>query len=500
MSKPRSTSPQVTTEELDQRTLLLIRRVLCSHSPPTTPLEELLPALTSSTEIDVQLYAVIAIVVRDFILSWYSHISNDHAFIDEIIALIAHCTRALEERLRKVDLELLLLDEIPAILDAHVKDYRRAVERHETALAPHLSLSEIFRNYQPHPALTNSPESERLYLKLVSNGILAVLLPTEDLESNCERSLLREILGSMVFGNVLDKLSEPFTIYEIITTIVRQLRPDLAPIEPPPVTTRRGSVKPGGVRLTSPSPDSPPPPSPPAPPSNIERTLTIVGKTVGVLFSILSSLHQLLLSPLPQRPVKKRPLIRSALFSAVATVFNLRALQPWLPATLRLLAHPFSTRATKVGAIVDDLLISKLQPLLSSSKVVVDILKSARAALFPGNAMGPPRKYPSEKEKKRIRKVAEATLLDAVPKVVTNVWWKGLDRQEKAREVGRNWLDAFGDKDVNKVLVIRLLDLLVGRLLPELLESGGAEIRVQRTGMDLLPVVAEKEEVVYATV
>jgi hypothetical protein len=125
MSKIRPTSPQVTTEELDQRTLLLIRRVLCSHSPPSTPLEELLPALTSSSEIDVQLYAVIAIVVRDFILSWYGQISNDHAFIGEIIALIAHCTRALEERLRKVDLEVLLLDEVPTIIDAHVKGTMR---------------------------------------------------------------------------------------------------------------------------------------------------------------------------------------------------------------------------------------------------------------------------------------------------------------------------------------------------------------------------------------
>jgi hypothetical protein len=94
----------VVAEEIDQRTLLLIRRVLCAHSPPSTPLDELLPALSSSTEVDIQLYAFIAIIARDYILSWYGKISNDHAFIDEIVALIAHCTRSLEERLRKVGL------------------------------------------------------------------------------------------------------------------------------------------------------------------------------------------------------------------------------------------------------------------------------------------------------------------------------------------------------------------------------------------------------------
>jgi len=102
MSTIPPSSSATTTEETDQKTLTLIRRVLCSHSPPTVPLEELLPALSSSPEVDAQLYAFVAVIARDFILSWYSRISDDHVFIDEIIALIAHCTRSLEERLRKV--------------------------------------------------------------------------------------------------------------------------------------------------------------------------------------------------------------------------------------------------------------------------------------------------------------------------------------------------------------------------------------------------------------
>jgi len=109
------------TLELDARTLLLIRRILCSHSPPTTPLEELLPALTSSTETDVEVYALIAIAARDYIFSWYAGVSNDSSFVLEVVALIAHITRGLEERLRKVDLEVLLLDEVPAVVEAHVR-------------------------------------------------------------------------------------------------------------------------------------------------------------------------------------------------------------------------------------------------------------------------------------------------------------------------------------------------------------------------------------------
>lgn len=39
----------------------------------------------------------------------------------EIVALIAHLTRGLEERIRRVDLVSLLCDEVPAVIEVCVK-------------------------------------------------------------------------------------------------------------------------------------------------------------------------------------------------------------------------------------------------------------------------------------------------------------------------------------------------------------------------------------------
>jgi PXA domain len=58
--------------------------------------------------------------MREFVYAWYGKITPDHLFVDEIIQIIAHCTRALEQRIRKVDLESLLLDEIPELVEAHI--------------------------------------------------------------------------------------------------------------------------------------------------------------------------------------------------------------------------------------------------------------------------------------------------------------------------------------------------------------------------------------------
>jgi hypothetical protein len=115
----------------DRATAAFIRRTLCAQHALTgtgdrgrstpRPVDELLPPLTSSNEIDLQLYAILAVILKEFVYAWYAKITPDHVFVDEVIQIIAHCTRALEQRIRKADLEAILLDELPQLVDAHIK-------------------------------------------------------------------------------------------------------------------------------------------------------------------------------------------------------------------------------------------------------------------------------------------------------------------------------------------------------------------------------------------
>ena len=124
-SHSRQTSPAPstgTTDISDKATSTLIRRTLCpsSHSADPRPLDELLPPLTSSNEVDLQLYAIIAIVVKDLVYSWYGKLTPDQTFVEEVVRIIAHCTTQLESRLRDINIESLLLDEIPELIERHV--------------------------------------------------------------------------------------------------------------------------------------------------------------------------------------------------------------------------------------------------------------------------------------------------------------------------------------------------------------------------------------------
>ena len=126
-SQSRSSSPTSSFRSVDASTksaAVLIRRILCphTHGSSTEPrhIDECLPPLTSSNNIDLQLYAIIAIVIKEFVYSWYGKITPDQAFVEEVVRIIAHCTRALEGRLRSMDLEGLVFDEIPELVENHI--------------------------------------------------------------------------------------------------------------------------------------------------------------------------------------------------------------------------------------------------------------------------------------------------------------------------------------------------------------------------------------------
>jgi len=111
----------------DKATAALIRRTLCARNQADrgrnspTPIQDLLPPLTSRNDVDLQFYALISIILREFVQNWYNKITPDETFVAEIVQIIAHCTRALEQRLRKVDLQSLLFDELPELLVAHIR-------------------------------------------------------------------------------------------------------------------------------------------------------------------------------------------------------------------------------------------------------------------------------------------------------------------------------------------------------------------------------------------
>lgn len=100
------------------------------------------------------------------------------------------------------------------------------------SLCPLAPLTPIPRPGDPS-SIARQQENETLYRQLLVQGVLAVLLPTEDLENDCLTSLVGQIFSELIVGNVLaNRLSQPWLIYEIFIILTRLLdRKASEPIE-----------------------------------------------------------------------------------------------------------------------------------------------------------------------------------------------------------------------------------------------------------------------------
>lgn len=93
---------------------------------------------------------------------------------------------------------------------------------------------EIYHSLCPLPALSPVPkrddprsiqsqaDNEVAYRQLLVQGLLALLLPTEDLENECLTSLVGQIFSELIIGNLfVNKLSEPWMLWEMFIILTR---------------------------------------------------------------------------------------------------------------------------------------------------------------------------------------------------------------------------------------------------------------------------------------
>jgi hypothetical protein len=112
-------------------------------------------------------------------------------------------------------------------------------DSHHSALAPPPRL--VYHTLNPHPALSPVPleidpssalqqrQNETLWRQLLVQGVLSVLLPTEDLENGCLRALVAEIFSEMILGGAIsEKACEGWLLWESITKMAEVIQPRLA--------------------------------------------------------------------------------------------------------------------------------------------------------------------------------------------------------------------------------------------------------------------------------
>ncbi|KAJ5973650.1 hypothetical protein N7481_010860 [Penicillium waksmanii] len=427
-SSAREDSVDATSEKA---TLALIRRVLCpqtsnhgASSPP--PPEDLLPPFTSSNDVDRQLYALIAIIIREFLYSWYSKITPDQALVNEVLQVVAHCTRALEQRIRQIDVAQLVLDDLPVLVEAHILSYRQARQQsHLSGLST--SHRALYHQLNPHPGLFPVPdptdpdtigeqnENEAIYRRLLANGTLAVLLPTEDLENSSLRTLVSDVIADLILGKeVAGRICEGRFLWETTTkllTVAQNRRTGQASGSSGKTTSSR--LEQFGL-LHDDSRESQPPTQSPIT-AWIWNTLQGIYLGYVALRFIVTGLFRVASSPGPGAShgasvsfpaatpetqkgriesssdgvAGKRPVLDYRLSSMASQLLGISERMPWLTGLFALFRHLILAGPGKLGdtdSVLDRFLRETIEEHVLTPTLLPNLLLATRTALFPANA------------------------------------------------------------------------------------------------------------------
>ncbi|KAK9436028.1 Phox-associated domain protein [Metarhizium brunneum] len=508
----------------DRATQALIRKVLLPQESgdkgrdSQTPIEELLPPLTSRNDVDLQLYAFLAIILREFVQSWYNKITPDESLVAEILHVIAHCTRALEQRLRKLDLESLLLHEIPEMLDKHITTYRSTHPESPIFQSTFVNGREAYHALWPLPLLSPVPISgdpittskqlrnEAAYRQLLVQAVLTVLLPTEDLENPCLTALVEQIFSELIIGNAIaNKAVQPWLLFEAICIVERVL-----------TDKRRESngLKASGVKIHLGSP----------------RSWSVQGFFVSIIQFALISMSAIrfafnlitMSSSLPPRgPVvsdkklapevsvakgntsqdtqstpPKVPVLSFSAWGCLGNVIELQRRMPWLGGFLSLLQLGVihgPGRVARLDGVLDRFLSHRIQLLFSASHLP-PVLQMLRGVLFPNNAPGSSSLLPpsSDRELYALRRRAARALWNMAPRSASRLYFGGglgaamgqlaeAEEEEMVDEL-EGLLGVLGDEYCNKHLVYSVLELILVRLMPELCDNGVDDLLHERLG------------------
>lgn len=197
------------------------------------------PLYPESPKVSAALDEVLGYAIRDFIQVWYSSISKNPVFAEEVDKAIRGAILTVRDRLAQLDLATILTTRLVPILTAHFRDVyeaeksvrgrklnRSVTETDELDLA----IASKYRDGKLHPAATlsfsDTKTTQQDYLRKVMLRILPKILSKSMLASGAVSAIVREITACAVMFPIMQMLSDPDTWNQLMENYGRSMLQD----------------------------------------------------------------------------------------------------------------------------------------------------------------------------------------------------------------------------------------------------------------------------------
>lgn len=440
--------------------ITLARRLLFPYHPPSEPLPPVLIKIAENNRdsdtwdqaafkaLNDELYDFLALVVRGFVLPWWSKITpRDKEFPQEITKIVLHLIRQIESRILVADLPSLVAGAIPALITQHYIDYRTACAKLPSAYATGLhassSLPHLFHSLQPHMAVSADGDVDPNYIRQAVEHIMRACLPPEDWEAETERGIVREIVLKIILDSAFPRLSQPWFLQK---SLLELLGPP-AEVAGPIPASRHGFTFNTLVILI------------------LSAVQVISGFALAAIAGIQNCLHIISEVNAPQSlTARVSPIYNGDLSSPplemIAVVFTMKE-RGATSAIFSLLQVSCGFMSPFLNRLIPYLFYANMRPALFTK-----IILQSKKVLFPDGYPGPPPVEPTLEEQVLIREQLEKRLFDLVPPMAAKVLF-GPDPATQQRTV-KGILDPLNSSKCNVHLLVLLLDAILITLFPEL--------------------------------
>lgn len=194
------------------------------------------PLYPQSLVISDTLDALINLILRDFVQSWYGKISPRPTFTNEVDRTVRVALKDLRDRIFAVDLVEVTVSRMVPLITGHLKDFyeaertvrgkklsRSLTESEEVDLA----IAAKFKEGKLHTAASLGSSNTKLvqqqYLRSIVAKIIPDVLPPSMTTSPAVLVIIKEIVACAVLLPVMQILSDPDTWNQLIEAYVRLL-------------------------------------------------------------------------------------------------------------------------------------------------------------------------------------------------------------------------------------------------------------------------------------
>ena len=197
------------------------------------------PLHPESPAVSSEVNDILAMIVRDFVSTWYKDISSSSSFPTAVSAIIHDSLARLLDRASGIDICALIAKRILPKVTTHVEQFRQSeIALRGAGLERRLTQSEeldllLASRYgskggeKLHPAIDNlsttfTKQSEEMHLRQLVEKALPFILSEKDARSKVLKIVVREIVACAVLYPMMQMLTDPDFLNRAIDQVVSE--------------------------------------------------------------------------------------------------------------------------------------------------------------------------------------------------------------------------------------------------------------------------------------